>query len=61
MLTVEVSVCDKNAGVVIVELLNDRGNGIVQLGGDQVAALASSLKSSLSRSTEKVLMSAFFR
>ena len=39
MLTVQVSVRDKNAGVVIVELLNDRGNGIVQFGSDQMAAL----------------------
>ena len=39
MFTVQVSVRNKDSGVVIVELLDDRGNGIVQLGGDQMAAL----------------------
>ena len=40
VLTVQVSVRDKDTGVVIVELLDDRGDGIVQFGGNQVAALA---------------------
>ena len=40
VLTVEVAVRDEDTGVIIVELLDDRGDGIVQLGGDQMAALA---------------------
>ena len=40
MFTVQIAIRDEDTRVVIVELLDDCGDGIVQLGSDQMAALA---------------------